>query len=157
MIVRIYGHDYQLAEQQIRPHFALKELANNKGDATKPQFIIDEKVDLFLDMIEEFRKWFNKPMNISSMFRQESFNASVGGDKNSAHLHGCALDWWMPGHTSEQRRNVTAKWEQLCKKYKVVGSLNYYSSGYHLEIYSDLWYGQEQFQIRDYRGKKGDW
>jgi len=157
MIVNIYGHNYDLNEQLLRDNFSLKELANNQGDPLKPQFIIDAKVDLFLDMIQEFRKWYNKPMVVNSMFRQESFNKKCGGDPKSAHIHGCALDWWMPGHTNEQRRNVTAKWEQLCKKYKVIGAINYYSSGYHLEIYSDLWYGQKQFQVREYRGKTGDW
>lgn len=157
MKVTIYGHDYYLNDQNIRDNFKLKELANNMGNELKPQFIIDEYVDKFLDMLQEFRKWYNKPMQINSCYRQPEFNKKVGGDSKSAHLHACAVDWQVKGHTELQRGNVRKKWEELCKKHKVIGSINLYSSGYHLEAFSDKWYSQKEFAVRDYRGKKGDW
>jgi len=157
MKVKIYGHIYELNEQRIRDNFSLKELANNMGDALKPQFIIDEQVDTFLDMLQEFRKWYNKPMVITSCYRQPEFNKKVGGDSKSAHLHACAVDWQVKGHKETQRTNVKNKWAEICKAHKVIGALNYYTNGYHLEAFSDKWYGQKEFAVRDYRGKSGDW
>jgi len=142
---------------KIAPHFTLKELANNKGSASKPQYIIDDYTQRFMDMIEQLRSWYGKSMTVNSCYRQKEYNASVGGDSRSAHLHGCAIDWGIKGQTNEQRQKVAAKWEGILKANGVIGSINYYTNGYHLEAFSDEWFGQKSFQIRDYRGKKGDW
>lgn len=138
--------------------FTLEELANNKGNPALPQFIINREVDIYLAMLSEFRRWFAKPMKITSCYRQPAYNDSLpNADKRSAHKHACAGDWWIQGHTETQRRNVKNKWESLCNKYGVIGAVNFYTDGYHLEIFTDKWYGKKTFQVRDYRGKKGDW
>jgi len=158
MIVTIYGHDYELnINQKLRTNFTLKELANTSGNPKLPQFVIDEYSDKFLDMLQEFRVWYNKSMVINSCYRQTGFNATVGGDFRSAHLHACAVDWQIKNHTDVQRANVTKKWQELCNKHNVIGAINYYKNGYHLEAYTDKWYGSKSFQIRDYRGTSSDW
>jgi zinc D-Ala-D-Ala carboxypeptidase len=45
-----------------------------------------------LDMLDEARGKFDKPMVINSGYRTESHNEKVGGVKNSAHLGGYAAD-----------------------------------------------------------------
>lgn len=158
MKVKIYGYDATLPENyQLRKNFKLTELANNQGNKNEAQFIIDANVDTFLDMLQEFRLWFAKPMTINSCYRQSAFNKKVGGDAKSAHLHACAVDWAMKGHTEAQRTNVKNKWADICRAHNVIGSINFYKNGYHLEAFSDKWYGQKTFVVRDFRGKKGDW
>ncbi len=134
---------------RIRPHFALSELANTKT-SEKVQFCYNAEVASFLDMIEEFRRWFNLPMTVNSCFRAPKFNASVGGDAKSLHLQARALDWGIRGHTEQQRKNVTEKWRELCLKYGKVGGINYYDWGYHLDDHED-YFSHHTFQVRDYR------
>lgn len=140
----------------LAPNFRLAELANNLGDKTKPQWEDSPESRVFVVMLQELRTWMEKPMVISSCYRQPAWNARVGGDKRSAHLHACAADWHI-AHTQTQRDHVSAKWRQICESHGVIGAINYYSGGYHLEAYSDKWYGNKGFAIRDYRGTKRDW
>lgn len=140
----------------LAPNFRLAELANNLGDKTKPQWEDSPESRVFVVMLQELRTWMEKPMVISSCYRQPAWNARVGGDKRSAHLHACAADWHI-AHTQTQRDHVSAKWRQICESHGVIGAINYYSGGYHLEAYSDRWYGSKGFAIRDYRGTKRDW
>ncbi|MBQ1982237.1 MAG: hypothetical protein II229_03330 [Clostridia bacterium] len=140
----------------LAPNFRLAELANNLGDKTKPQWEDSPESRVFVVMLQELRTWMEKPMVISSCYRQPAWNARVGGDKRSAHLHACAADWHI-AHTQTQREHVSAKWRQICESHGVIGAINYYSGGYHLEAYSDRWYGSKGFAIRDYRGTKRDW
>ena len=158
ILVNSYGRQlYEDKESYVRKHFQVKELANLSGDKSLPMLSYTDYSNEFYDMLEEFRCWFNKPMKISSNYRQVAFNSKVGGDKRSAHLYGCAVDWVIEGHTKEQRQNVTAKWEAICKAHNVIGAINYYSKGYHLEAFSDQWYGNKVFKIRDYIGTSNDW
>lgn len=140
----------------LAPNFRLAELANNLGDKSKPQWEDSPESRVFVVMLQELRTWMEKPMVISSCYRQPAWNARVGGDKRSAHLHACAADWHI-AHTQTQRDHVSAKWRQICESHGVIGAINYYSGGYHLEAYSDRWYGSKGFAIRDYRGTKRDW
>lgn len=140
----------------LAPNFRLAELANNLGDKTKPQWEDSPESRVFVVMLQELRTWMEKPMVISSCYRQPAWNARVGGDKRSAHLHACAADWHI-AHTQTQRDHVSAKWRQICESHGVIGAINYYTGGYHLEAYSDRWYGSKGFAIRDYRGTKRDW
>ena len=142
---------------RIRKNFTLKELANTKAkDSVK--FIYNPGVAEFLDELQEFRDWFNKPMTVNSCYRTAAFNASCGGSSNSAHLKGTAMDWGISGHTEKQRQNVINKWKAICAAHKVYGKINLYTNGYHLEAFSDKAYGAtEPWRVVDYRGKKGDW
>lgn len=140
----------------LAPNFRLAELANNLGDKDKPQWEDSPESRVFVVMLQELRTWMEKPMVISSCYRQPAWNARVGGDKRSAHLHACAADWHI-AHTQTQRDHVSAKWRQICETHGVIGAINFYSGGYHLEAYSDKWYGNKGFAIRDYRGTKRDW
>lgn len=140
----------------LAPNFRLAELANNSGDPSLPQWIDSPESRTFVVMLQELRSWMEKPMAIYSCYRQFAFNARVGGDKRSAHLHACAADWHIK-HTDVQRQHVRDKWKKMCESRGIIGAINYYTGGYHLEIYSDRWYGNKAFVVRDYRGTKKDW
>lgn len=140
----------------LAPNFRLAELANNLGDKTLPQWIDSPESRVFVVMLQELRTWMQLPMVISSCYRQPAFNAKVGGDKRSAHLMACAADWHI-AHNQEQREHVSTKWRKICETHGVIGAINYYSNGYHLEAYSDRCYNSKGFAIRDYRGTKKDW
>jgi uncharacterized protein YcbK (DUF882 family) len=140
----------------LAPNFRLSELANNSGDKTIPQWIDSPESRLFVVMLQEMRTWMEQPMVIYSCYRQPAFNAKVGGDSRSAHLHACAADWHIK-HNDVQREHVSVKWRRICEAHGVIGAINYYTGGYHLEAFSDKCYGNKGFVIRDYRGTKKDW
>lgn len=140
---------------KITEHFTFKELANNQAKEDV-KLILTPRNFKFLIMIEDFRNWFNKPMQVNSFYRTKSFNAKCGGSSNSLHLDGLAMDWGISGHSEIQRNHVIDKWKELCSKYNEVGGINLYTNGYHLSIGEEK-FGNNLFTIRDYRGKKGDW
>ena len=45
-----------------------------------------------LEMLDEVRDKFDKPMYITSGYRTEKHNTKVGGTPNSSHLRGLAVD-----------------------------------------------------------------
>lgn len=141
---------------QLAKNFKLWELANNKGNAMLPQYEISNESMIFVDMLQEFRYWFGS-ISPTSGYRQEEFNRSVGGDACSAHLRGCAVDFKTTRTGAADRVEISDKWSEICSRFGVVGACNYYTHGYHLEAFSNRWYGSNKFAVRDYRGKKGDW
>lgn len=140
----------------LAPNFKLEELANNKGDDSLPKWIDSPESRIFVVMLQELRTWYGKAIVIDSCYRQPAYNAKVGGDSRSAHLMACAADWHVK-HTNAMRTNVANRWRQICQAHGIIGAINYYTNGYHLEAYSDQCYGNKGFQIRDYRGTKKDW
>lgn len=142
--------------QSITKNFTYNEAWNNSS-SDEVKLAVTDNFLTFMGMLQEFRNWYNKPMTINSIYRTESFNKKVGGNAKSAHLYGTAADWQIKGHTEAQRKHVRDKWEAICKAHGVIGAINYYTNGYHLEAFSNLYYGASKFALRDYRGKKGDW
>lgn len=140
---------------KLRKNFTVQELANTKA-SDRVKLILNNEIMEFLDMLQEFRNWFHKPMTVSSFYRTPAFNRSCGGSSNSLHLLALAMDWYIPGHTMQQRSNVKAKWEQICKAHGKIGGINFYTNGYHLDCAEDK-FGYKSFMTRDFRGKKGDW
>ena len=137
---------------QITKHFKLYELANTSGKKDEEQYIISSNSILFMNMIEDFRELYAKPIAPTSCFRQKDFNASVGGDPRSAHLQACALDF--VDKYSVNYFNVVSYWLQVCRNAYNTGSVNIYKEGnyyrYHLESFSDKFYGYEESHIRCY-------
>jgi uncharacterized protein YcbK (DUF882 family) len=54
--------------------------------------------EAFMEALIRLRKDYNKPMIISSGYRDMSYNTVIGGSPNSAHLHGKAVDVVIGGH-----------------------------------------------------------
>lgn len=47
---------------------------------------------ILLEMLDEVRDKFDKPIHINSGFRTPAHNEAVGGTENSSHLKGLAVD-----------------------------------------------------------------
>lgn len=64
-----------------------------------------------LKHIQSIRTHYGKPMKITSGLRCEYENKRVHGAKNSGHLKGYAVDFYMPGVTDTvPNRNKALKW-----------------------------------------------
>jgi len=53
-------------------------------------------------MLEKLRAYFNAPVHSNSGFRTPSYNARIGGAKNSYHVKGMAADVVIVGHSPEE-------------------------------------------------------
>jgi len=51
--------------------------------------IMDE---CFLEMLDNARELYGKPMRVNSGYRTKKYNAKIGGVKNSSHMLGLAAD-----------------------------------------------------------------
>ena len=62
-------------------------------DATVTQRIV--KMCKYLDEVRTF--FGNRPMHITSGYRDPASNRAVGGARNSRHMYGDAVDFWVEG------------------------------------------------------------
>jgi len=51
--------------------------------------IMDE---CFLEMLDNARELYSKPMRVNSGYRTKEYNTKIGGVKNSSHILGLAAD-----------------------------------------------------------------
>lgn len=78
-------------------YFKYQEFANTKdGNANETKHEL-------IDMLDEFRHLIGRSITVTSGFRTQRFNASVGGDPNSEHIYGLAADikFNFNGYTKE--------------------------------------------------------
>ena len=73
-------------------HFNRKEFACKCGKCTA--IAVDKEL---LDVLEDIRTHFGKPLIITSSHRCEEHNRNVGGSDNSMHLTGKAADIQLLG------------------------------------------------------------
>lgn len=124
--------------------------------------ILNQDVICFINMLEEFRIWYNRPMPVSSGYRTKKFNALVGGDKESLHLPARAADILYPDEYSKwsaERKlqflvNIRVKWFEICSRYtlpstgeQIKGSVIWEPTWFHLDTRTN-----KQLFL-DYRGK----
>ena len=131
---------------QLTEHFKITELACNGTIYIDPA-----ACNFVFNVLEPFRQWYNRPININSGYRTPEKNRSVGGDPNSLHMWSRALDFNLPPdfiHYSSSRQtlfllNVKNKWFQLCRKAGGFGQMTVHNGWIHLamslnrEYYSD--------------------
>lgn len=143
------------ASAQLEKNFKLSELANNAGDKSLPQYEVNIGSVLLVSMLQQLRDKIKKPIVVNSGYRQVEYNKKIGGDSHSPHLKGWAADIQkISGYTDE---DVVTIWRQLCCDSGTIGAINLYKTYYHLEILSDVNYGNTKFEVRDHRSdaKKG--
>lgn len=82
--------EYSLFNQsthQISEHFKVREFAQK--DLRCDKVIVDTEL---IDVLEDIRAHFNKPVIVNSGYRTPEYNAKIGGVKNSQHTKGTAAD-----------------------------------------------------------------
>ena len=52
----------------------------------------------FMERLIRLRESFDRPMIITSGYRDRAYNITIGGSPNSAHLYGKAVDVIVSGH-----------------------------------------------------------
>ena len=72
-----------------------------------------------IDILEELRVYFGKPITITSGLRCKKHNAAVGGVSNSMHQYGKAADIYIPG---VDKAKIKAKAYELGAAYCYYGT-----------------------------------
>ena len=72
-----------------------------------------------IDILEELRKYFGKPITITSGLRCKQHNKNVGGVSNSQHQYGKAADIYIPGI---DKAKIKAKAYELGAAYSYYGT-----------------------------------
>ena len=86
-------------------NFTISELcksdtATKNGIKNTPTLTqVDNMLNLIVYTLQPIRELFNKPVIISSGFRNPQLNKLVGGKANSQHLEGKAADFNIQGET----------------------------------------------------------
>ena len=88
-------YEYSLHDQstyQISEHFKVREFAQK--DFRYDRVIVESEL---INVLEEIRAHFNKPVIITSGYRTPEYNKKIGGAKNSQHTKGKAADIKVSG------------------------------------------------------------
>lgn len=140
------------ASAKLEKNFVLGELANTAGDKSLPMYEVNIYSVLLVKMLQELRNKVNARIIVNSGYRQEEYNRKIGGDKNSGHLRAWAADIQKINGITDD--SMAIYWKRICCDNSVIGAINLYDNYYHLEINSDILYGNKNFEVRDKRSKK---
>lgn len=128
-------------------NFRVEEFANTQAKDEVKLVLSPEFVE-HVQMLQELRDWYGAPLNVSSGWRSKSFNASIDGAKNSAHLDGLATD--INNIHEDRYEDFTVAWQVICSNHKKVGGCNYYDWGMHF-CSDEGRFGNKCFVVRDCR------
>lgn len=140
----------KLQKDQLTEHFRLQEFACDGEMLVTPEYLI-----FVQKVLEPFRTWYNRPININSGFRTKEKNRAVGGVANSLHLRAMAVDFNFPTdymkasktRQNEFMQNLITKWNELCRSAGGFGQICWYGTYVH----AGLSWQHEYFE--DKRGK----
>lgn len=132
------AHDYgpKLPPGYVSPHFRQTEFACNHCGALHPANPCPPQI--VLDWLEEIRALFGgRPVNVNSGYRCATHNANVGGARNSYHLTGQAVDFWISGVAAA---DVTAAADRIVS---AAGGVGGYRTFTHIDCrgYRARWTG----------------
>lgn len=109
-------------------HFTLSDYGK---DQTGTIPMSDEAL-LHAQMLEEFRAWLGRPIEVNAWYRTKRYNQKVGGIATSSHLKGTATDWHTNIELTEEKFiKYAKKWKEICKSHGVVGEAGLYTWGAH--------------------------
>ena len=118
----------KLKGENITDHFTLKDYGKNQT-GTIP---IDAAALLHAQLLEEFRMWLGRAMEVHAWYRTKAYNKKVGGVANSSHTKGTATDWSTNIEiTKEKFIKYASKWKEICAVHGVVGEAGLYAWGVH--------------------------
>lgn len=107
---------------KLTEHFTLEEftrssMADQIGDANRPNPTHLLNIRKLAEGMEEVRALFGKPIRITSGYRNPRVNRAVGGVPTSAHALGHAADFTVDGFTplevAKRIRDSGIKFDQL--------------------------------------------
>ena len=117
-----------LSGTNLTEHFTFADYGK-KQTGTIP---IDAAALLHAQLLEEFRQWLGRPMNVHAWYRTAAYNKKVGGVSTSSHLKGTATDWSTNIEISKEKFIKYAdKWKEICAAHGVVGEAGLYTWGVH--------------------------
>ena len=108
--------------KKLSDHFKVKEFSCHDG--TDTVFVSDALVQV----LEQIRRHFGKPVNINSGYRTEAHNKANGGADYSQHKYGMAADISIQGVTPGQ---IAAYAETLLTG---TGGIGIYKSFCHVDV-----------------------
>jgi uncharacterized protein YcbK (DUF882 family) len=111
---------------RIAPDFLFSEFLV-EGDPL-PNLAQIENLRCLANRLQVIRDVLNRPIKINSAFRTVQHNKSVGGSKNSMHLHGMAADIVVIGISPDDFRSWARNWS---------GGMGSYRTFTHIDIRPD--------------------
>lgn len=111
------------ANRQLSTHFQLHEFACTDG--SKPVFLSQALVDI----LENIRVHFGRPVEITSGYRTVSYNAALpNSSKKSQHMSGLAADIKVKGHTPKE------VYDYACSLLGDHGGVGIYNTFVHVDV-----------------------
>ena len=148
MSVKTYqGND----KVQLSEHFNSYEFRCGLGrPCACTTILIDDKL---VEFLEQIRQHFGQPITITSAYRCENYNRSIGGAVGSRHSKGQAADIVVKGVSPRE----VAKYAESIGVLGI-GLYETASDGYFTHIdtrdYKSFWYGQSQAKRTTFGGSK---
>lgn len=136
---------------QLSEHFNSYEFRCGLGrPCACTTILIDDKL---IDFLEQIRQHFGQPITITSAYRCENYNRSIGGAVGSRHSKGQAADIVVKGVSPRE----VAKYAESIGVLGI-GLYETASDGYFTHIdtrdYKSFWYGQSQAKRTTFGGSK---
>ena len=122
--VKVYDRVTE-GNKHITPHFQVKEFACSDG--SRVVFISDDLVNL----LENIRVHYGKPLHITSGYRTVAYNAKQkGSSPKSQHCNGLAADIWVEGVS------IKALYDYVCEALGNHGGVGIYNTFVHVDMRS---------------------
>lgn len=136
---------------QLSEHFNSYEFRCGLGrPCACTTILIDDKL---VEFLEQIRQHFGQPITITSAYRCENYNRSIGGAVGSRHSKGQAADIVVKGVSPRE----VAKYAESIGVLGI-GLYETASDGYFTHIdtrdYKSFWYGQSQAKRTTFGGSK---
>ena len=136
---------------QLSEHFNSYEFRCGLGrPCACTTILIDDKL---VEFLEQIRQHFGQPITITSAYRCENYNRSIGGAAGSRHSKGQAADIVVKGVSPRE----VAKYAESIGVLGI-GLYETASDGYFTHIdtrdYKSFWYGQSQAKRTTFGGSK---
>lgn len=109
-------------------HFSIDEIKDSKDGS----LVLTPELIQFGHMMDEMREFHYRRkksgMKVNSWYRTAEHNKAVGGDENSCHVDGIAVDISFPGLTKAEGMIYADAWYCICQRYGVIGGVGLYYS-----------------------------
>lgn len=104
-------------------------MSKDGGDFTQEAL---DNIPLVAEQLDYISSHFGKKVEINSAFRTEAHNKRIGGEKNSYHLKGMAVDIWIDGVAP---RVLKGQLEMMMNAGKILkGGVGLYDTFVHYDI-----------------------